>query len=223
MRTPRKITAVLAICAASTLAAVSARAQEPALPVLDQRISLELRDVSAQDFFRTVQVVASASERSDRPAKPLEVMVEESFSATLTICLRGVTLRTALQAACESMGCLLSWREDADAVRVAVTAEKAPPAVEAEIHATSGLADGKAPSLDEPVTLALKDAKLVAVLELLSTMTGFGTVIDQSLGERTVSVPNGRRTIRESLDLLCAQAGCRWELVGPTSIRISAR
>jgi len=223
MRTPRKITAVLTACAVSTLAATLARAQELPLALLDQRISLELRDANAQDFFRTVQAVASASERPDRPAKPLEFMVDESFAGTLTICLRGVTLRTALRAACESMGCLLSWREDADAVRVAVTADKAPQAVEAEIHATSGLAGGKPPSLDEPVVVALKDAKLVEVLELLSTISGFGTVIDPSLGERTVSVPNEERTIRESLDLLCAQAGCRWELVGPTSIRISAR
>lgn len=218
MRTPRKITAVLAACAASTLAAVSARAQEPALPVLDQRVSLELRDASAQDFFRTVRSIANVTEATGHSAKPLEVMVDESFSATLTLCLRGVTLRTALQVACESMGCLLSWREDDDAVTLTVTADRAQPP-----KALPEGAEAELPSLDEPLSLALKDAKLVSVLQMLSTISGFGTVIDQSLGERTVSIPNGKRTVRESLDLLCGQARCTWGLIGPKTIEISAQ
>ena len=218
MRTPRKITAVLAACAVWILAATLARAQEPPVPVLDQRVSLELRDASAQDFFRTVRSIANVTEATDHSAKPLEVMVDESFSATLTLCLRGVTLRTALQAACESMGCLLSWREDADAVTLTVTPDRAQPS-----KALPEGAEAELPSLDEPLSLALKDAKLVSVLQMLSTISGFGTVIDPSLGERTVSIPNGKRTVRESLDLLCEQARCTWGLIGPKTIAISAQ
>jgi hypothetical protein len=243
MTTLTRLAACFAACAALVVLTVPVLAQEPALSVLNERISLELKNAEARDFFRTIELIAKplpgpsaleaksvvptgssrvaeqakAKDKPQTPEKPLIITVDEDFHAALSICLRQITLRTALRAACESMACRLTWREDNAAVHLRISKDPTQePAQPPESSPTP------APSLDELISLNLEDANLHSVLQLIGKASGMPLVISAEVADRPVSI-RVDKSVRECLDLICQQAGCRWKLLDNGKIAVSAK
>ncbi len=173
----------------------------PPLPVLRERISLELRDADPRDVFKTFEAVLNGSSAT-RGAEPLlRIEVDDGIEGKLTICLQRVTVRTALRAACESLGCALSWQRQGNAWLLVVH-----PSPEATPNTSATME-----SLDEPIDLKLEGADLVAVLRTIGATSHRKVLIHHDLGGRTVSLSVERTPLRQVLDLLCREGGCIWD------------
>lgn len=186
-------------------AAVPATAGEegPPIPALDQRISLELRDAVPRKVFETFGKLLATPEKGSPPGPTVHVKVEPGIEGKLTICLRGVTVRTTLRAACESLGCSLTWRAEGDGYLLVVSPDKSAAAREET-------ASDQPASLDQPVDLRLEGAKLTSVLRTVGGITNRKVLIDEALSDRVVSLTVKGTPVREVLDRLCSQAGCTW-------------
>lgn len=200
----RLFVAVVALGAVLSTAAPSAAGdQSPAIPALDQRISLELRDAVPQKVFETFGKLLASRAKGSPGGPTVHVKVEPGIDGKLTICLRGVTVRTTLRAACESLGCSLTWRRDGDNYLLVVSPDKS--AASREEAAREQPA-----SLDQPVDLNLEGAKLTSVLRTVGGITNRKVLIDEALDDRVVSLSVKGTPVREVLDRLCSQAGCTW-------------
>lgn len=163
-------------------------------PVLDASIDLKLTKAKAEEIFKTFGQILTAEAEVD-PALAGRV---------LTIYLEGVKVRTALTAACEGLGCEWSF-VDGKPRKLTVKAVGAPAAKGAEKSETSR------PGIDERIDIRIKHAKVVEVLrtaaQILSVELSLDPKVTGEIDLDLTGVP-----VREVLNRICAEAGCRWNL-----------
>ena len=152
---------------------------------LDNRIDLNVTDADAGKLFQTVGQLTGA-----------RVELDPRFQAARTISIRidNVTLRTALTAICESLGCRWHTRDGAIVVEPVRTGE---PRVNV---------------LDQKIDLKITGANLREVMETMSMILGADLVFDEALAKGKLSLDLGQETVAATLDAACAQAGCKWKL-----------
>jgi len=195
----------LALAATVAFAETPSVVEVPRLAVLDQRVSLELRDADVQDVFRTLTPLLTAPIPDHPEAPAVEVKISDGVTGTLTICLRDVTLRTALTAICESLRCRVYFVNVAKLNRTLLL-------VKPGTEQPRPLATATGPrNLDEPLDLDLEEAALADVLRVVSHITGFEVDIPDPLRGCPVRMRNEATTIRKVLDVICSKCGCRWE------------
>jgi len=186
------------------------------------RINVDVQDAPLTDVFgsfRTVLVEQFSRLSPQIAPANVHLVVADGLDAKVTICLRNVSLRTALTAVCESVGCrvrtetsdaplsftmtVLPFDEGAPGGSTATFVSPAPPE-----SAPTGPA-----SLDETIQLRLKDAEAGAVLGVLSRVTELEVTSPSELATRLVTLDR-EAPLREILDVICDQIGCRWSLDG---------
>jgi type II secretory pathway component GspD/PulD (secretin) len=152
---------------------------------LDNRIDLNVTDADAGKLFQTVGQLTGA-----------RVELDPRFQSARTISIRidNVTLRTALTAICESLGCRWRTRDGAIVVEPVRTGE---PRVNV---------------LDQKIDLRITGANLREVMETMSMILGAELVFDEALAKGRLSLDLGQETVAATLDAACAQAGCKWKL-----------
>ncbi len=164
---------------------------------LDERISIDLKDAKASEVMASFAKLTGAT-----------FDVSPSLAERLvTITLRGVRVRTALDAVCESIES--RWERPAGVLnRVRVTPDKpagaAPSAEAPQVPPAEG-------PLDTAITLELKDASGKDV------MTSFGQLLDSAVdldplvtGSVTISLK--AIPVRIALDSVCSQLHCTWTI-----------
>jgi hypothetical protein len=168
-------------------ASAAALAQEPE-DALARRVSLDLEEVEVVSAFRSLE-----------HSLGLAVEVDPRVDARVTIRVQGVSVRTALTAICESVGCRWELRRGTPPA-VTVAPAPAPPAAPA----------GR---LDSDVSLDLKAAAAADVLRSFAEILGVELESDPGLAARPVTAALRSVSVRDALDRVCAAIACRWRLV----------
>ncbi len=187
MKTNRQFALVLAV-ALLVLAPRALLAAES----LEQSIDLELKDAPVADTLESFGKVLDAGNTD----------VDSAISGTVTVHLKRVPVRQAMDAVCKGVGCSWSFEEGKLAF-----VSTLPPLDRA--HAR----------LAAPISLKLEDADLHLVLQAFGQVSGLDVEIPDDLsGKVTIQLENVAGT--KALDSLCATYHCRWEVAvlaaGPT-------
>ncbi len=191
MKTARRYAPLLALVALAALlpgAAPAANAAEASGsdsgPALGQPIDLELVDAPVADTLRSFGKVLDAQ----------KVDLDAAISGTVTVHMKEVAVRDALDAVCRSVGC--SWTFEGGKLAFVSTL---PPLDRAQAR------------LAQPIDLELKDADLAEVLRTFGRISGLAVEVGEGIsGKVTVKLDNV--PARKALDALCETNHCRWEL-----------
>jgi len=153
---------------------------------LDDRIDLNVSDADAGKLFQTVGQLTGA-----------RVEIDPRFQSARKISIRidNVTLRTALTAICESLGCRWRTRDGAIFVEPVRTGEPT------------------ANVLDQKIDLKITGADLHGVMDTIAMILGADLAFDEALPKGKLTLELEQETIAATLDAACAQAGCKWKLV----------
>ena len=153
---------------------------------LDDRIDLNVTDADVGKLFQTVGQLTGA-----------RVDLDPRFQTARRISIRidNVTLRTALTAICESLGCRWRTRDGAIFVEPVRTGD---PTVNA---------------LDAKIDLKITGADLHGVMETMAQILRAELAFDETLPKRKLTLELEQETVAATLDAACAQAGCKWKLV----------
>ena len=153
---------------------------------LDDRIDLNVTDADVGKLFQTVGQLTGA-----------RVDLDPRFQTARRISIRidNVTLRTALTAICESLGCRWRTRDGAIFVEPVRTGD---PTVNV---------------LDQKIDLKITGADLHEVMETMAQILRAELAFDETLPKRKLTLELEQETVAATLDAACAQAGCKWKLV----------
>jgi len=153
---------------------------------LDDRIDLNVSDADAGKLFQTVGQLTGA-----------RVEIDPRFHSARKISIRidNVTLRTALTAICESLGC--RWRTSDGAIFVEPV-RTGEPAVNV---------------LDQKIDLKITGADLHGVMDTIAMILRADLAFDEALPKGKLTLELEQETVAATLDAACAQAGCKWKLV----------
>lgn len=131
-------------------------------------------------------------------AADLELAIETVLAERpLTLRIEKVRVRTALDAACDSLEC--RWRVEAG--KLIVEGKPRPSAKPVETAA----------QLDEPIDLKVTKARAADVLRTFGEVLGVEVDIDEGVGgELTLNLEG--TPVRAALDAVCKKLSCRWHI-----------
>jgi len=179
---PIALSTILSLCVAVSTAPVFAATSSP---VLQERIDLDLEDASAKDILTMFAQVTGA-----------ELELDPAVTGTVTITLHNVTVRTALTAVCEGIGC--RWRfETGEVTRLVVEVQDAEVASRKVREAS--------------VTVELDKVPAEKAFRAVARINGIRLELDSEV-EGEISASLRDRKLDEVLDDFCRQVGCRWTL-----------
>jgi type II secretory pathway component GspD/PulD (secretin) len=177
---------------------------------LDKRITLKLEDAPVKKIFDTYRQILE-----------VELDIDPTIDGDITISFENITVRTSLNAVCESAGC--NWElitGDPDLLRV----DRDDLAASRQDGPSSGphlqRIGGKSSTpeippgdvLTSPVSLELIDADATSVLKLTAELIGAKLLVDKDLEGKTISVNVTGVALSSVLDTMCAQLDCVWNL-----------
>lgn len=131
-------------------------------------------------------------------AAGLEPAVDPAIAAkTLTLRIEKVRVRTALEAACDSLDC--RWRVEGGKLIVEAKPRTPPEPVE------------KSAQLDEPIDLKVTKAQAADVLGTFGEILGVDVDIEDAVGgELTLDLEG--IPVRAALEAVCKKLRCRWHI-----------
>ncbi len=182
MKTDRRFAFVLvaALLVLAPRAASAAAAPRP----LDRPIDLELVDAPVADTLESFGKILGARFTD----------VDSAISGTVTVHMKGVPVRQAMDAVCKGVGCTWTFEEGNLAF-----VSTLPPLDRAHAH------------LAAPVDLKLEGADLEQVLRAFSRILGLDVEVPDDLaGKVTIQLENVPAS--KALDSLCNTYHCRWEV-----------
>ncbi len=115
----------------------------------------------------------------------------------LTLRIEKVRVRTALDAACDSLEC--RWRVEGGKLIVEGKPQTAPKAVD------------KAALLDEPIDLKVTKARAADVLRTFGEILDVEVDLEEGLGG-DLTLDLDATPVRAALDAVCKKLGCRWHI-----------
>lgn len=146
---------------------------------LDKRMSLNLAGAPARQVFESFGSILG-----------LEVRLSSGVKGDVVIRVRNVTVKTTLDALCESLGC--TWQAIPEALIVSA-GERIP--------------DGE--MRDKPVTVRFDDVPSYHGFRWFAEMGGWR--LDYLCGE-PISLELDAVTLWQAMDEACTAAGCAWEV-----------
>ncbi len=153
---------------------------------LDERINIALTKAPPADVFKSFGQLTG-----------MPTAVDPALRGELSIVLENVRVRTALDAACESLDC--RWEVQNGKLVITVLGHgdrKASP-------------PGSSPG--DPIDLKVTDADVRDLLKTFGQLIGAEVVLDPALGGKaTFDLPNVPWD--KALDQVCRQSGCDWSL-----------
>lgn len=173
---------MLAVLAALMIAGAAGASPDE----LDKRVSLDLRNATADEAFRSLARVAGVQ------------ISAEGLSGKVNLELENVRVRTILTALCDNLGC--QWDLQAGKLRVT-------PLAAAERPAAEGRPSG--PVLDAAIDLKVTEASVRDLLATVGEIMSAKTQIDPGI-EGKVSLELDNAPLREVLDTICRTSKCTW-------------
>lgn len=175
----------------------------------DERITLDLEDAPLREVFAIYEEILN-----------LGLDVDPAIDGTITISFENVTVRTSLNAICESAGC--RWeRVDGDPATLRIDRDASTPGRgeagndrdDSRRRAIAAHGPEAASRLMEsPVSIELDEANATKVLGVAAKIVGAKLLMDRRLGEKTVTIHTSAAPLSEVLDTVCDDLGCAWEL-----------
>jgi type II secretory pathway component GspD/PulD (secretin) len=167
---------------------------------LDKRITLDLEGAELQMVFALYQDVLG-----------VEVDIDPTIDQTISISFDDITVRTSLNAICESAKCRWELIEgDPDLLRF--DCDDHEEESQADAFATHA-PDAKEYKIDSPVSLQLVDADATTVLEVAAKLMGARLLMDRKLEHSTITVNATAVPLSTVLDTMCEDLDCAWKLV----------
>ncbi len=187
----RTLSVCLQVLCLAALWAIPAAADPPADGRLGERISLDLRNAAVGEVFGSFAMILDA-----------ELSLDARVAGDVDLTLKGVRVATAMTALCDSLEC--TWTLDAGPPRRLVVSPAGEPA---------GPRSAGGSWLDERISVSLAAAKAAAVFTGMTEVAG-GIDLDLDPAvEGAVTLEVHEAPAAEILDRVCAQVGCRWEVV----------
>lgn len=173
---------VLAAIAALMIAGTAGAAPD----ALDKRVSLDLRNATAQEAFKSLARVAG-------------VQIEaKGVSGDVTLELENVRVRTILTAICDTLGC--RWDLQAGKLRITPLPEGERPTPRVKPTAAA---------LDAAIDLKVTDASVRDLLETVAQIMSAKAFVDSGIeGKVSLDLPN--TPLRQILDTVCLASRCTW-------------
>jgi type II secretory pathway component GspD/PulD (secretin) len=190
-RTKLQLGSALSLMLLATGAARVTAATPPAAPAasVDERITINVSDAEARDVFRSFAQLAGAEVDLDSvPGGPLTMHVER------------VRLKTALDVACDTVGCRWELETQPHAVLRVVA-----------LGAAGARPERRRATLDLPIDLHLRKAQVTEVVKTFAEILGAELTVNGQL-TGTVDIDLDNAPCRQAIDTLCAKAGCWWAL-----------
>jgi hypothetical protein len=167
--------------------------------LLDRRITLDLKDADLRMVLGLYEEILEVG-----------VKIDPSIGREISITFEDITVRTSLNAICESARCRwelidgnpATLRFDLDNGELD---EPATPPAEAVAHDKRYL-------LESPVSLELVEADAPVVLDVAAKLIGAKLLLDRNLQGETITVNASGVPLSTILDSTCADLGCRWTL-----------
>ncbi len=176
------------------------------------RLSIDVHAAAPPDVFGSFEQVLWQTLHQHAPKverSAVRIVVDGAVREPVSIRLQNVTLRTAITAVCESIGC--GWRFEAKSAPQRVQVTVYPLEGQGAATPDTGV-QGKAPaSLDEPIQAYLESADAATVFGVLARITGYQVVLAAELSARKVKL-GLEAPLRDVLDAACAQIGCSWSV-----------
>jgi type II secretory pathway component GspD/PulD (secretin) len=194
----RRATLTLALAIAALAPPAPARA---VTLNLHQRIDLNVSDCEVGQLFRVVGQLTGAQIEIDPRLK--------EATRRVSIRIDNVSIRTALNAICESIDCRWLAKDDVIVVTALTAHEPKHRAL-----------------LDEPIDLRVQDAPLHEVMHTLATILGAELTFDEALAGVKLTLDVENHALAATLDAACAQAGCKWKLIpagAKPSLQVTAK
>lgn len=170
-------------------------------PSLDERITLDLEDAPLQEIFDLYSEILN-----------VELQIDPALEGTISITFDNITVKTSLNAVCESAGCKWKWTDgdpgllkverdhgDRDTVKVRRVAA---------MHAPEDGGYG----IDSPVSLQLTDADATKVFEIAAKVIEAKLLMDRELAGEKVTIHATEVPLSGVLDTICTDLGCTWQL-----------
>ncbi|MBE3110569.1 MAG: hypothetical protein IMZ46_08675 [Acidobacteria bacterium] len=194
MRTTMTVLALTSLLA--SLPAAPAFAQKP---TLDSRLEVRFEATPAADVFRHIISVLG-----------LELQLDANVDGPVTIWVKDVSARTALNVVCESLGC--QWRVVGKRLVVGgsdskikwaglatkdAAGRKKFVAMDLRSHLTKPL----------PVDMQFQDVPVSTVLRAISEVAGLEITADEPLASTHVTITASSKTVEDALEAVIEQAG----------------
>lgn len=154
---------------------------------LEERINIELKDAAAADVFQSFGQLTG-----------MAVTIDPAIRRKLSIRLENVRVRTALDAACESLGCRWEPRDGKLVFTALASGERKSPAK----------TDAK-----DRIDIRVTQADVQDLFRILGDLVGAEVVLDPAIAGK-VTLDLQATPWNQGLDILCKQAGCSWSLSG---------
>ena len=207
---------IVALWLAGTAGGLQVGVDDIKAKINNERISLSLKEaplVKILDVYRKLLGV--------------EVRIRCEQERRVTIAFENITVRTSLNAICESAG--LRWSLEASEPPVLLIECQNMPISEAKREVSMAGSDLKTASgenrikvfkpekesadrLELVVSIRLKDAELEKVLNMAAKLLDAQMVLDVKLGGKTVTLEMEKSTLRQFLDAVCAQIQAKWQV-----------
>jgi type II secretory pathway component GspD/PulD (secretin) len=196
---------IAAVALASVLTAPTAAAFDD---VMDKRISLNLKDAQLQKIFDMYKGILD-----------VELEIDPTLDEKVTIAFEKITVRTSLNAICESAGCLWELIDGAPGLlrvtRDELARHRSPQPGEGEMKMkvfASHAPEKAGYNIDSDVSLRLTDADATTVLDVAAEVIGASLLMDRRLAGETVTINASAVPLSSVLDTMCAELGCAWKL-----------
>ncbi len=194
---------------------VVAQSEDLLARLATERVSLNLKEASADDVFGIYKKLLGVE---------LDMACREE--KTVTIAFEEITLRTSLNAICESAGLVWEIIDGEPVVLRVECGEKLPDsayddkyahqsagaAAGPNVMATHGGKSGEGDPAKMVVDLNLHEADLDDVLNMVAKLLDAEVLLDRSLEGRTVTLYEKSASVEELLDAICEEAGAEWNL-----------
>jgi len=167
--------------------------------LLDRRITLDLKDADLQMVLGLYEEILE-----------VEVSIDPAIGRTITITFEDITVRTSLNAICESAGCRWELIDGLPAMLRFDTDEES--AHEPATSLAEASPHGDCYGLDSPVSLELIDADAPVVLDVAAKLIGARLLMDMKLDGEKITVNANGVPLSTILDRTCADLGCAWTL-----------
>jgi type II secretory pathway component HofQ len=179
-------TRISGIALAAMLLAGIANADPDAL---DRRVSLDLKDATAEEAFRSIAHMTG-----------VEMDLGGLSGERVSVELENVRVRTILTALCDSLGCRWEFTDGKPPrLRIVPVPGEHPVA----------RVKPRAEVLDAAIDLKVKNASVRDLLETVGQITSTRPIIDSAVGG-TISLDLDNTPVRKILDTVCQTAACEW-------------